>query len=178
MDFLVGSNLADSRVEAVDLGRQLQRELSLFVHVTNDHLFKDEYLFYRFDSKNKHRKFQDVVSNLSPAELIHVAKGLEGGIKLGDNRTSKDSLIVYPNTFFGSEAVDFLMKGRFASYSSLTQKVESQSSNYRFYLYPFFVLHFVMIAFGAFVKSRQEAVHLIRFIATELNLFQHVSADF
>jgi hypothetical protein len=44
---MVFSGLAQSRQEAVDLGRTLASELRLFRHVTGAHKFKDAYLFYQ-----------------------------------------------------------------------------------------------------------------------------------
>jgi hypothetical protein len=55
IDALVENRLAKTRKEAVELGRNLARELGLFHHVTGDHAFCDDYLFFRFsDANNKH----------------------------------------------------------------------------------------------------------------------------
>ena len=48
VDSIVERGLAKSRTEAVELGRALARELGLFQHVTGDHAFCDDYLFFRF----------------------------------------------------------------------------------------------------------------------------------
>jgi len=48
VDFLVQSGAAASRQDAVELGRALQQTSFLFEHVTRDHQFSDEYLFFRF----------------------------------------------------------------------------------------------------------------------------------
>lgn len=55
VDFLVQSRIANSRNQAVSIGRKLAEELSFFHHVTNDHEFKDEYLFFRFDSGDQNK---------------------------------------------------------------------------------------------------------------------------
>ena len=47
VDALVLSNVVSSRDEAVEMGRRLERELRLFSHVTGDHKFADDHLFYR-----------------------------------------------------------------------------------------------------------------------------------
>ena len=48
VDFLINNGLANSRDEAVLLGQSIMTELSLFEHVTRDHEFKDDYLYYHF----------------------------------------------------------------------------------------------------------------------------------
>ena len=42
VDFFVNSSMANSRKEAVQLGRQLVQQLNLFQHVVGDHQFKDD----------------------------------------------------------------------------------------------------------------------------------------
>ena len=53
VSFLVDSGYAASREDAVRLGQILASEYHLFEHVTRDHPFKDEDLFYRFYEKNE-----------------------------------------------------------------------------------------------------------------------------
>jgi Domain found in Dishevelled, Egl-10, and Pleckstrin (DEP) len=48
VDEMVSSGMAESRVEAVLLGRAMERELELFKHVSYDKQFSDEYLFFQF----------------------------------------------------------------------------------------------------------------------------------
>ena len=48
VNFLINNGLANSREEAVLLGQSIMTELSLFEHVTRDHEFKDDYLYYHF----------------------------------------------------------------------------------------------------------------------------------
>ena len=47
VDYLIESGHAITREDAVDLGRALQA-CHLFEHVTRDHQFQDNYLFFRF----------------------------------------------------------------------------------------------------------------------------------
>lgn len=47
VDFLVNFKFAASRLEALELGRKLEREYELFVHVTGEHKLEDDYIFYR-----------------------------------------------------------------------------------------------------------------------------------
>jgi hypothetical protein len=44
----MANNYATTREEAVDFGNKLM-EYYIFAHVTRDHKFKDESLFYRID---------------------------------------------------------------------------------------------------------------------------------
>jgi len=48
VDLMVRDGLASNREEAVQLGQSIMSELSLFEHVTRDHQFKDDHLFYHF----------------------------------------------------------------------------------------------------------------------------------
>ncbi|CAB9523824.1 DEP domain-containing mTOR-interacting protein [Seminavis robusta] len=47
VDFLVQYKFAHSRQQAVQLARQLAEKYELFQHVTGQHEFKDEYIFYK-----------------------------------------------------------------------------------------------------------------------------------
>jgi len=47
VDYLIQSGSANSREEAVNIGKALQA-MHLFEHVTRDHQFTDDYLFFRF----------------------------------------------------------------------------------------------------------------------------------
>ena len=49
IDAMVYTGLASSRTEALMLGRALEQHLDWFRHVTGDHHFKDDHLFYRFN---------------------------------------------------------------------------------------------------------------------------------
>lgn len=49
--FMVRSQMSPSRQEAVILGQRLMMELDMFSCVNDDHDFKDEYIFYRYNSR-------------------------------------------------------------------------------------------------------------------------------
>ena len=49
VDFLLISGLAPTRQVAVEMGRYLQKKIGLFDHVTKDHDFDDEHLFFKFN---------------------------------------------------------------------------------------------------------------------------------
>jgi hypothetical protein len=55
VDKLVHCGVTQNRAEAVQVGRQLQKEMSLFHHVCDEHLFADEWYFYRFTAKKSGR---------------------------------------------------------------------------------------------------------------------------
>ena len=47
VDWLIKYRFAASRDQAVELGNKLAKQYELFIHVTNEHELKDEYMFYR-----------------------------------------------------------------------------------------------------------------------------------
>lgn len=58
VDYLVASGAAPTRQDAVELGRALQSTLYLFEHVTRDHQFSDEKLFFRFLGEGERGEFK------------------------------------------------------------------------------------------------------------------------
>jgi hypothetical protein len=48
VDFMVSSGMAESRGDAVQLGKTLASDFHLFEHVTRDHEFDDDFKFYHF----------------------------------------------------------------------------------------------------------------------------------
>lgn len=57
VDYLVQSGAAPTREDAVEVGRALQSTY-LFQHVTRDHQFADDYLFYRFPDEGERGEFK------------------------------------------------------------------------------------------------------------------------
>ena len=57
VDFLMSSGAAEAREDAVQLGNALSEEYHLFEHVTRDHDFKDDRLFYRFVDEGERGSF-------------------------------------------------------------------------------------------------------------------------
>lgn len=53
VDFMVNAGMAQTRADAITLGRHMQNELGVFEHVTRDHQFADEELFFRLLSDNE-----------------------------------------------------------------------------------------------------------------------------
>ncbi|KAL3905641.1 MAG: hypothetical protein SGARI_004361, partial [Bacillariaceae sp.] len=146
VDYMVEKEFVSTREEAVDLAKRMQEELSLFYHVTNDHNFKDGYLFFRFDSAVLDGSFSETrfisnegsslsASDMDDQSLATVARKLQLGVKVKD-RVYR--LKTYPRCFVGCEAIDFLLQARLAT-------------------------------------SREDAVELGRRLMDELKLFTHVT---
>lgn len=57
VDFMVSQGVARSRSDAVKLGNALIADFHIIEHVTRDHEFKDDYLFYRFIGQNERGSF-------------------------------------------------------------------------------------------------------------------------
>jgi pyruvate/2-oxoglutarate dehydrogenase complex dihydrolipoamide dehydrogenase (E3) component len=53
VDYLISSGVATTRADAVRIGQLLMNDYYLFEHVTRDHPFRDEKLFYRFLAPNE-----------------------------------------------------------------------------------------------------------------------------
>ena len=110
VDFMIDSSLAETRRDAVKLGREMAKELNLFEHVTGQHEFSDDYLFFRFtDDEDRTFPGDDYpatpLSRYDDDELQKIADALRQNLKVGRHRYRTR---VYPNTFVGSEAVDYL----------------------------------------------------------------------
>ena len=48
VDFMINDGITSTRDEAVQLGQSIMSDLGIFEHVTRDHVFADDYLFYHF----------------------------------------------------------------------------------------------------------------------------------
>lgn len=80
VDYLLETGHAQSRDDAVQLGRSLAHEFHLFEHVTRDHEFVDDYKFYKFtdpsergtlsmgDSVGKYVRWSDFLDPVSSKE--------------------------------------------------------------------------------------------------------------
>ena len=108
VDFLVNSNLADTRRNAVALGRRLADELDLFHHVKHEHEFKDDFLFYRFadDGDGSSSTLSEIQPSKSKDELLKIAKAMRQSLKVKNRRWYHK---VYADTFLGEEAVSYLV---------------------------------------------------------------------
>jgi hypothetical protein len=149
VDFLMKSNLAETRFQAVQLGRKLATVYDIFQSADSarDCVFRDEDLLYKFIQQHKRKPrlsmegeaMDDNTSEASSStvNLVQVSIAFEEGVSVRDH---KYRLKVYRDSFVGSKAVDYLVN------SSMAQ-------------------------------DRKEAVHVGRRLAQEFNLFRHVTGD-
>ena len=104
IDFLQRFLQLASRDEAVAVAQEMNDTVHCCEHVVHDHgdQLKDEYLFYRFTEFSTKRSFT----------LPEVMRAFQLGIKLSDRQYR---LRTYPQVFVGKEAVDFLVRFKFAA---------------------------------------------------------------
>jgi predicted ATPase len=93
VDFLVLSQIADSRESAVGIGKRLEEELSLFHHVSGDHSFTDEYLFFRFDvgASNSNQDFIAKTVRESMSEFSMSAEDVSGNFDIEYDKSLRAS---------------------------------------------------------------------------------------
>mmetsp|Transcript_10865 Transcript_10865/g.13302 ORF Transcript_10865/g.13302 Transcript_10865/m.13302 type:complete len:714 (+) Transcript_10865:85-2226(+) len=109
IDFLVESDLAQSREDALRLGQTLGILCDLFYHVTGNHQLQDDYLFFRFKKdKDRHNIFQST----GHVDMDMCAQALRANLEVGDN-THK--LRTYKECFSARDAVDVLIKRSLAA---------------------------------------------------------------
>ena len=123
VDFLVQASFALSRDDAVDLCQRIMRELQIIEHVTQDHTFKDEYLFYRFSAEPEgdddltcssfDGSHQSQSVGLDDVDMMGMEKMKEVLMYMKNNVKVKDRLFrlkMYKNCFIACEAVDYLVQ--------------------------------------------------------------------
>jgi hypothetical protein len=106
VDSLVYSGVAATRWEAVQLGRKLARELKLFKHVTGEHEFRDEFLFYHYqeDACNFSNSLGEYSLNMSAlvpvrSEIAEKADAFRMFVDVQDRRYRMQT---YKQCFIGS----------------------------------------------------------------------------
>lgn len=100
--FLVSSQLAKTRQDAVRIGQLIMEERGLFQHVGKKHKFKDKHLLYRFVRPHE-RHLQECISNYRDAIPIEeTAEHFIAAVKPG-------------NAFSGSSAVDAMIAAGMAA---------------------------------------------------------------
>ena len=117
VDALVYAGVAGSRKEAVVLGRVLAKDCNLFHHVTGDHAFSDDFLFFRFSGDPEmgdgnsesisETNSHSVIS--SGSQRSRLAQKAEIFRECADVRDRKHRLLVYKKCFVGSEVVDAMV---------------------------------------------------------------------
>lgn len=89
VDYLVESGSASTRQQAVEIGRALQTSTCLFAHVTRDHLFKDDYLFFRFlDETQRQNSMRDGDTLIDYDEIGRLAAAVSRTLGLRKQRSS------------------------------------------------------------------------------------------
>ena len=101
IDFLVEYLQLERRKDAVKIAQHMNNTLHFCEHVTQDHKIKDENLFYRFTNFACATQFT----------LVEVMRAFQRGVPTED-RTYR--LRTYQKVFVGSEAVDWMIKYKFA----------------------------------------------------------------
>ena len=111
VDFLVGAEYAQSRSDAVDLGRSLAKEFNLIKHATHEKReFEDEDYLYKFCYQGEIRQMDEI--EMDPLRIMNIAKDFESSVRLKDNKVG---FRVFKNTFLGTDAVDYLVYSNIAS---------------------------------------------------------------
>jgi len=120
VDFIVKSGLADSRIAAVELGRDFVKHANLFHHVTGDHEFRDDWLFYRFADENDRvcispsmmsLRVSGSSSDAAGISLETIGEIVRNGITVKDIQRGKK---VYRNCFVAADAVSFMVDSSLA----------------------------------------------------------------
>ena len=151
IDFMVKLDYAKTRNHAVKLGRALQSRLKLFEHVTKDHDFADDNLYFRLLDDEERQEallklpsrddFQSLAFDniiMEEGQLEELAKEFQMNVDIQDREVGDT---VYPQCFIASEAIDFIVNSEYST-------------------------------------SRDEAVKLARALQNRFHLFEHVSEDY
>jgi hypothetical protein len=109
VDALVDAGVATSREEAVSLSRRLEKDLRLFSHVADNHLFKDEYLFYRLTDKESLDLWWTNYQNGSAVDHDTLLETAQIFKQLANIKDRKYHFKTYKKCFVGSEIVDTMV---------------------------------------------------------------------
>ena len=101
VSFLLDKAYANTRENALTLGRMLSYEFALFTHVTNDYDLEDKNHLYKFIPRDQ-RKIFPCGRGGCPLTLKYIAEAFEEGIE------------VNKNAFVGRDAVTFLVTSNMA----------------------------------------------------------------
>ncbi|KAL3940074.1 MAG: hypothetical protein SGBAC_005306 [Bacillariaceae sp.] len=104
VDFILDKGFACTREDAVFLGQRLQKELSLFYHVSWDHGLKDGNYFYKFVDMTE--KCVSDHPRITSLELLKIAEAFERDVKISSHF---HHFMTYKRTFVGCQAVDYLV---------------------------------------------------------------------
>ncbi|KAL3935053.1 MAG: hypothetical protein SGBAC_009354 [Bacillariaceae sp.] len=112
VDFMVRSQLVETRSQAVELGRRLTIELNLFEHVMQEHEFKDEHLFYRFVERERRTSVLETMDFSSEMLLDLSLERLAAQLKrdLEVKKYQMHNMKVYKDSFLASDAVTYMVE--------------------------------------------------------------------
>ena len=96
VNFLWDNGYANTRENALTLGRMLSYEFALFTHVTNDYDLEDEKYLYKFIPRDQREVFPCGRSGYQYS-MKYIAEAFEEGIEVSNN------------SFVGRDAVTFLV---------------------------------------------------------------------
>jgi hypothetical protein len=106
VDYMVNSNMATNRKDAVLLGQRLSEELNLFHHVKREHKFSDDFKFYRYPEDDGASVSTDVEQTTAAEKLDKIAEAMRKEMKAKDRRWYHK---VYKRTFLGADAITYLV---------------------------------------------------------------------
>jgi hypothetical protein len=107
VDYMVNSNMATSRKDAVLLGQRLSEEINLFHHVKREHKFSDDFKFYRYPEDDGPTSVSTHSERTTPAEkLDKIAEAMRKEMKAKNRRWYHK---VYKKTFLGTDAITYLV---------------------------------------------------------------------
>ena len=183
VDAMIYTGLVTTREEGVALGRQLAKEQNLFKHVRGRHLFKDEYIFYKFRHGNGDESSTfNLGSASSHSDSDSVADSDDGTVS---SNNDTDKFGIEDSADFKSVSSKSVSSHR--PNKRLTQMAtlfrESADVRDRKFRMKTFKQCFVgreivdALVNKGVVSTRKEAVQFGRTLAKELDLFEHVTGD-
>ena len=114
VDALVFAAIAATREDAVKLGRELQKELRLFKHVSSKALFRDDDTLYRFRENNLDDSLSDVENSIRVvgndmdirSTMVEIAETFRQCVEVKDR---KYRFRTYKKCFVGHDAIDSML---------------------------------------------------------------------
>ena len=188
VDLMIMQQLVSTREDAVALGVALQTELNLWHHVVDNHLFSDQYLFFRLTSDNDHqlnltRTNEEYVDMESSAlSLSSEADDHPSNQCSSDTETKRMSFTKRCSFDSASSgAASTLSDTEFDAISvRLLEGLDIQTRTYRFKKYRKCFVASEAIDYmmeEGIVTSRKEGVALGRALQMKRNFWQHVVDD-
>lgn len=97
IDAVVKAGVVETRMEAVELARTLARELKLLRHVTGDHAFCDDYLFFRFDDEDiREQRMKEYMKGFEESQNRSPSREASKGTEDLFDEVGEDELVLVP----------------------------------------------------------------------------------